>query len=388
MGLFNKLSEPIFLKENSEAEKQLEKLKELETLLNEEGRAILKQDIKCLEYGIIGEKNIAFELKNSHMPMYILHDVYLEYEDFSAQIDYLVFTKKLCFVIECKNLYGNIEINNSGDFIRTLEFGVKRKKEGIYSPITQNQRHLELMKKIKLEQKSNVLTKFMVEKSFENINKSVVVLANPKTVLNAKFAKKEIKDKVIRADQLVKYIKEMNDASKEATTSDDKMLSWAKSYLDLHKDVERDYTAKYEQYKLDKYISSIENTKIKKNKEPEDIDHSKEGKELKEIEENKKIKKCEEFKKTETSEKSTKSQDVIIEDTEIFKELKVYRLNKSRTEKVKPYFIYNDSQLKDLISKMPQNKEELKLVAGFGEVKTNKYGEEILAIINKYECIK
>lgn len=388
MGLFNKLSEPIFLKENSDAEKQLEKLKELETLLNEEGKAVLKQDIKCLEYGIIGEKNIAFELKNSHMPMYILHDVYLEYEDFSAQIDYLVFTKKLCFVIECKNLYGNIEINNSGDFIRTLEFGVKRKKEGIYSPITQNQRHLELMKKIKSEQKSNILTKFMVEKSFENIHKSVVVLANPKTVLNAKFAKKEIKDKVIRADQLVKYIKEMNDASKEATTSDDKMLSWVKSYLDLHKDVERDYTAKYEQYKLDKYISPIENTKIKKNKELEHIDQSKEGKELKEIEENKKIKKCEEFKKTETSEESTKSQDVIIEDTEIFKELKVYRLNKSRTEKVKPYLIYNDSQLKDLISKMPQNKEELKLVAGFGEVKTNKYGEEILAIINKYEYVK
>lgn len=388
MGLFNKLSEPIFLKENSDAEKQLEKLKELETLLNEEGKAILKQDVKCLEYGIIGEKNIAFELKNSHMPMYILHDVYLEYEDFSAQIDYLVFTKKLCFVIECKNLYRNIEINNSGDFIRTLEFGAKRKKEGIYSPITQNQRHLELMKKIKSEQKSNVLTKFMVEKSFENINKSVVVLANPKTVLNAKFAKKEIKDKVIRADQLVKYIKEMNDASKEATTSDDKMLSWAKSYLDLHKDVERDYTAKYEQYKLDKYISPIENTKIKKNKETEDIDQSKEGKELKEIKGNKEIKKCEEVKKTETSEEATKSQDVIIEDTEIFKELKVYRLNKSRIEKVKPYFIYNDSQLKDLISKMPRDKEGLKNVAGFGEVKSNKYGEEILDIINKYEYVK
>jgi hypothetical protein len=112
MGLFNSMKEPVFLKESSDAEAQLEKLKTLEPLLNAEGQNIIKQDIKCLEYGIAGEKYIAFELKNSHMPMYILHEIYLEDGDLSAQIDYLVFTKKICFIIECKNLYGNIEINN------------------------------------------------------------------------------------------------------------------------------------------------------------------------------------------------------------------------------------------------------------------------------------
>lgn len=70
MGLFDKLKEPIFLKESSNAQEQLERLKALEPLLNQEGQAIIIQDIKCLEYGIAGEKNIAFELKNSHMPMY------------------------------------------------------------------------------------------------------------------------------------------------------------------------------------------------------------------------------------------------------------------------------------------------------------------------------
>lgn len=48
---------------------------------------------------MLGENNIEFELKNSHFPMYILHDIYLEDGDLSAQIDYLVFTKKNCFVI-------------------------------------------------------------------------------------------------------------------------------------------------------------------------------------------------------------------------------------------------------------------------------------------------
>lgn len=73
-----------------------------------------------------------------------------------------------------------------------------------------------------------------------------------------------------------------------------------------------------------------------------------------------------------------------MEGVEIFKELKAYRLNKSREENIKPYFIYNDNQLKDLISKMPRSKKELQTVSGFGEVKANKYGDDILAIIGKY----
>ena len=142
------------------------------------------------------------------MPMYIIHDfLYIESDDLTAQIDYLVFTKKICFVIECKNLFGNIEINNQGDFIRTMTFGRKKIKEGIYSPITQNERHLKLMKKIAMENKSNIITKFLTDKLFENSYRTVVVLSNPKTVLNSGFAKKEIRNKVIRTDQLISYIK-------------------------------------------------------------------------------------------------------------------------------------------------------------------------------------
>jgi superfamily II DNA helicase RecQ len=86
-----------------------------------------------------------------------------------------------------------------------------------------------------------------------------------------------------------------------------------------------------------------------------------------------------------TKMKSTTGSTIInVEETDIFKELKVYRLNKSREENIKPYFIYNDKQLKDLISKMPKNKEELKLVSGFGEKKANKYGDAILKIVSKF----
>ena len=113
MGLFDKLNEPIFLKESSDALRQLEVLKNLESKLSPEGQALIRQDIRSLEYGIWGENNIEFELRNSHMPMYILRDLYIEDGDLSAQIDYMVFTRKLCFIIECKNLYGDIEINKN-----------------------------------------------------------------------------------------------------------------------------------------------------------------------------------------------------------------------------------------------------------------------------------
>lgn len=362
MGLFNKLKGPVFLKESSDAETLLNILKEREPLLNEEGQSLIKQDIQSIDYGIVGEKKIEFELRNSHIPMYILHDIYLECGDLTAQIDYLVFTRKLCFVIECKNLYGNIEINKEGEFIRTLEYGRNKKKEGIYSPITQNQRHLDLMKTVRAENKSNLLLRFLCQRQFDNFYKSVIVLANPKTVLHDKYAKKEIRDKVIRADQLIKYIKDMCDQSKIVENSDKELLSWAQFYLDLHKNIEKNYTEKYEKYR-ERGTTLDEDKYIKSEQDKVAITVLVESSINRSVESN--------IEKT-------------IEDTEVYKDLREYRLNKSRVEMVKPYFIYNNNQLIDLITKMPQSKEELRQVNGFGGVKVDKYGDEIIEILRKY----
>ncbi len=80
----------------------------------------------------------------------------------------------------------------------------------------------------------------------------------------------------------------------------------------------------------------------------------------------------------------TVKESAIPENTDIFKELKSYRLKKSREEQVKPYFLYNDNQLRDLITKMPKNKADLQRVNGFGPVKAEKYGDDILEIIKKF----
>jgi hypothetical protein len=387
VGIFDKMKEPVFLKEGSNAVEQLEKLKALESRLNDEGKTKLMQEIKFVEYGIAGENNIAFELKNSHMPMYILHDIYLEDGDLSAQIDYLVFTKKLCFVIECKNLMGNIEINSAGDFIRTMEFGGRKKKEGIYSPLTQNQRHLELMKKIKIDSKTNIVIKLMAGKFFENSYIPIVVLANPKTILNAKFAKKEVKNQVIKADQLVAYIKDRCKYSREKEHSDNELLAWAQSFIELHNEVDKDYTSKFDQYiinNMDCEIKKIIDTTNTISTIVTEVPAT-----LIDVPVTAKVVSTTVTKVpvTATNVQTKAVTSIDIEEMPIFKELRVYRLNKSREEKVKPYFIYNDSQLKDIISKMPTSPKKLIEISGFGEVKVTKYGADIIQIIKKHVVI-
>lgn len=331
MGLFNTMKEPVVLKADSLAKAQLTQLSKLLETAPADIRPQIEQDIRLLTYGVYGEDTILFELKNSHLPMYILHDLYFEEEDLSAQIDFLVVTRKITFVIECKNLFGNIEINSRGEFIRSYEYGGKYRKEGIYSPVTQNQRHLEMIRKIRLKSKDGIIKKALFDKYFKDNYRSVIVLANPKTILNDRYAKKEIKDQVIRADQLIRYIKEANQASEMGSNSDKHMENIANYFLGMHKEKPVEVAEKYQAAELSEAQPLVKQT-------------------------------C-------------ADSDVLIS------KLKAFRLETSRAEGVKPYFIFSDKQLEDLISKSPRTLEDLMCVCGFGTVKCQKYGEAILEII-------
>lgn len=245
MNLFSTKKGPVIVKETSAAKEQLQQLEELLLAAPQDIKPEIEQDMNLLRYGIFGEDQIMFELKNSYMPMYVLHDLYLEDEGLTAQIDFLIITEKVNFVVECKNLIGNIEINNSGDFIRTINYGKAYKKEGIYSPVTQNRRHLELIKKIRGRTKTNFFSKALFENNFDTLYQSIVVLANPKTVLNDKYARKEIKEQVIRVDRLIDHIRQVNAKLKDEPSSDRHMAELAEFFLSVHKENTTDYLAKY-----------------------------------------------------------------------------------------------------------------------------------------------
>jgi superfamily II DNA helicase RecQ len=198
------------------------------------------------------------------------------------------------------------------------------------------------MKRYKISAQTNKLMAFALDKFFDGMYKSVVVLANPKTILNDRYAPKDIKNKVIRADQLGKYIKKLYSESKDSPVGDNDLLKYAERLLSNHQPKETDYLKKY--YDLldeqNKIAESVGDTVKETNNNANNFDTNK-----------------------------------------LYEALRKYRLEKSRSENIKPYYIFNNKQLDHLIEVMPKSFEDLLKVNGFGQVKAEKYGDEILAII-------
>ena len=240
---FFRAQEPVILKEGSDAKEQLATLESLRETVPRSQRRGLDSDIRALKAGIVGEDRILFELRNSHLPLVVIHDLHLEFEGLTAQIDFLVLTRRRNFVLECKNLYGDISVNARGDFVRS--FGGRR-REGIYSPITQNQRHLGLMKRINLSTKGTIMSALLSPR-FDDLYRGLVVLANPKTILHDRNAKKEVKQQLVRGDQLVATIESINSMRGPA---DGKIpfkdvMERAERWLSMDTPVRTDYTARY-----------------------------------------------------------------------------------------------------------------------------------------------
>ena len=240
--------EPVFLNEGtSYAELKLKKMEALRSVVSERGRSQLDEDIRLVQAGISGERKIIYELKSCHYPLIFIHDLNLEHEGNRAQIDFLVVTPYHVVAIETKNLIGNIEIDESGAFIRTITRNRRRIQEGIYSPITQNAHHIELMKAIAMSESGSVIRKIQ-RYLLDDYYKSVVVLANERTVLKADRAPKEVRSQVIRADQLVRYIKDLDAAvsKKELVSTFKEMEASAHRWLSRNAPAKVDHSETYE----------------------------------------------------------------------------------------------------------------------------------------------
>lgn len=315
------LDGPKFTKEFIPRTKSVEELESLLKIAEDDSKVLIENEIKKIKYGSYGEHNVYYELKNSFMPMVCLHDVRIEYKGLSAQIDFISITPKKIYIIECKNLIGDILVNDKGEFIRYKKdsSGNLINKEGMYSPIVQNERHINLLKEL-------LKDKLKYKKKLDRIE-SLVVIANPKAVINKKYAPKNIQEKIIRYDQLIDILK---------SDEQDKTLDWVFIQSDImdisdciksnHKDISIDYSKKY---------------KIK-NQNPKKYQN----------------------------------------DEELMKMLKEYRLNVSKRDKIKAYEVFLNKTMEEMINIKPKCIEELKAIKGFGDIKCKKYGKDIIDIIN------
>lgn len=331
MGIINdaleafRFKDTIFYKEESDLKDKYNALKKLneEYPNNEE----LLYELYIVKKGLDGENEIAYELKKANIGMYVLRDIKLEYEDLTAQIDYVIITSLYTYYVECKNLIGNITVTDKGDFIREYTFNGKKIKKGIYSPLRQVEAQREVVRKIWEKNTSNVIKLFAANK-FNHYRRVIVVAANPDTILNTNQAPKEIKYKILRADTLVKQIEyDFNHReSDEILDSQKKMEELAKSYVNLSIKDKINY---YEFYK-NKYC----NNDKKINKE-----------ELKE-------------------------------------RLIGLRTNRSKEMNIPAYYVFTNDELDKLLELMPKTIEELKKANILSTVKIKVHGKYIINTIN------
>lgn len=321
MGLFDIFRDTIFLKEDSDLEKQLDELRNIREKLQNTDE--IDKDIKLLEYGIAGEKEIAFELKNANVGMYVLHDVTFEYDGNKAQIDYLLFTRGYFYLIECKNLVGNITVDSNGQFYREYEYKGKKIKESIYSPYTQAVRHQDMMKKVWSANHSKLDNFIFGRFHGKNFFRPIVVLSNSKSFLNTKYAPKEIRNDIIRADQLISYIQKDIDNMDSAELCGEKMLKQAADvWLSRSITNNTNLANKYSNAIKDKYDKA-------------DLENK----------------------------------------------LRIFRKEKSKSMNVPAYYIFTDEELNNLLEIMPKTIEELKIKKILTDIKIKCHGDEIIKII-------
>ena len=318
-----RFKDTIFYKDNSTLQEQYDALVRLNDEYPDNKELISKLNV--VKKGLEGENEIAYQLKKSSIGMYVLRDVKVKYEDLTAQIDFVVITPVYTYYIECKNLIGNITVNDKGDFIREYYSNGEKVKTGLYSPLRQVEAQREVMRKI-WESRASTLTKLFASKDFNHYRRVLVVVANRDTILNTSKAPDNIKYKVLRSDGLIRQIEyDYNHrSSDESLESQKSMEEAAKSYVEI---IEKDNCDYYEIYK-NKYCKNNDDLK-----------------------------------------------DKLIE----------FRKKRSSEMKMPTYYVFNDEELDKLVEIRPKNIDELKSANILTPVKINTHGEQIINEINKKE---
>lgn len=318
--------ETIFLKETSDLQDKYDALEKLNSEYpnNEE----LLSELYIVKKGLYGENEIAYQLKKANIGMYVLRDIKLRYKDLTAQIDYVIITPVFTYYVECKNLVGNITVNEKGDFIREFTINGRKIKKGIYSPLRQVEAQREVVRMIWNEH-INKIQKVFAEKNFEYYRRVLVVAANQDTILNTSKAPSDIKYKVLRADNLIRQIKyEINNRTRNDDFDSQKtMESLANTYLKLSV---KDTVDNYEYYKNKFSLNKISNN-------------------------------------------TDNLRDRLIE----LRKKRAYEMN------IPPYYVFNNDELNQLIKIRPQSVEDLIKSNILPSIKVKTHGIEIINEITK-----
>lgn len=326
MFLFNNFTDTIFLKKSSDLEDRLKAL----NILKEKypNNMDLLEEYYIVKKGLDGEKEIEYQLTKSNLGMYVLHDINIEVDDLKAQIDYVIFTKTSTYLVECKNLIGNITVNEKGDFIREYVVNNRKIKKGMYSPIRQVEAQKAVLKKLWLSQ-HNKLEQALFSKKFDNNYKTLVVAANNETILNTRFAPKDIKRRVLKSDALIRKLEEdINDADRDSLSNKKQLEECANSFLSKNVSKTTDYIEYYkEKFNLDETLKEVKSDDLKER-------------------------------------------------------LIKFRKERSSSMGIPAYYVFTNDELDKIIELKPNTLEELINAKILSNIKIKTHGKEIINVIN------
>ena len=316
-----RFKDTIFYKEDSDLQDKYNALLKLnEEFPNNED---LLQELLIVKKGLEGENEIAYQLKKANIGMYVLRDIKVKYEDLTAQIDYVVLTPIYTYFIECKNLVGNITVNEKGDFIRELNINGKKIKKGMYSPFRQVEAQREVIRKI-WESHASFLNKLFGSSDFNKYRRVLVVAANQDTILDTSKAPDDMKYKILRADALIRQLEyDFEHRDKDESFLSKKVLEEAAvSYIEECIKDQIDY---YEYYK-EKFCNNI------------------------------------------TINNNDNLKEKLIE----------FRSNRSKEMNIPAYYVFTNEELDKLVELRPKTIDELKSLNILTPIKIKTHGEEII----------
>ena len=288
--------------------------------------------------GFDNEKQVAYLIDFHYKDIessIVMHDVRLDYNGRTAQIDHLIISHGFVFVIESKMYSGSLEIVSDS---WVVDYGAK--KISIPSPVKQNERHIKVL--MDIFENENIFPASRYTPSCIN----AVVISN-KTIINGQ-----------RPDEVV-YADSFDDWEKKAK------IKWlVKNSLKL-------FTFK-EQMSADEVQASAKRLLV--------FDTLKSlTSEVVTASEQQTVKPSSLLQVNHLVIKNSNDDDLL-------KSLKILRSRLAAQYDVKMlHHIFDNRTLADFVAKKPQTKEEMLKISGVGQIKLERYGEGFLNEIKKYK---
>lgn len=327
----------------------LHEIEKFMVLCNEDEKERINKKINnTVLKGINGEKQTKRKLGYCDFYCNILSDIKLSSGDLENQIDFLVITKKMCFIIECKNATSTTKILSDGRFaIGRYQYG-KWKSEKILSPIEQNNEHVQLVKNI-YKRNISTIANLSKNKITNEYFKPILVWVNNNSKIDWQDASEDIKNEIeeqfVYLERLTTYMNKIYNESSLPEKSIKEVKELSQIFYDIHKANEEEYNRKNRQWALQIVLKELDDVTPQELLRRELIHY--------------------------------RMSDFVNQTLRNSKTKKTYREN-----------LLNETMVEQIIKIMPKNVWELEdKIYNSGSYTRKNFGEDILEIIDKYRNI-